>query len=215
MKVDLHTHSHASPDGSLIEADYRKMLDTGKLDYIAVTDHNTVSFAQELHEKIGHQIIVGEEITTSEGEIIGLYLEEVVKPGMTVAETIAAIKAQGGLVYIPHPFETVRRGIKQELLDEVSIGVDIIEAYNGRAIFQNMSKQAEAWAAAHLRPRAASSDSHGWHGWGRTYSILDEAPSRATLTSLLAKATYEVANPGLRGILYPKFNRIRRRQISD
>ncbi len=212
MKLDLHTHSFASPDGSLTTADYKRMLDTGKLDCIAVTDHNTISFAKELREKLGHQIIVGEEITSLDGEIIGLYLEEPIKPGMSAAETVAAIKAQQGLVYIPHPFETMRKGIKVEMLDELSLGVDIVEIRNGRAFFQNTSKQSEAWAVAHNRPRAASSDAHGWHGWGRTYTEVEAAPTRATLTQLLTRATFRVGLPGIRGILYPKFNRIRRKR---
>jgi Predicted metal-dependent phosphoesterases (PHP family) len=72
-KVDLHTHSIASPDGSLNEDNYRKMLETGRLDCIAVTDHNTIAFAKELHANLGDRIIVGEEITTLDGEIIGLF----------------------------------------------------------------------------------------------------------------------------------------------
>ena len=212
VKIDLHTHSVASHDGSLTEADYRKILDSGTLDYIAVTDHNTISFAKELNEKLGAQIVIGEEITTREGEIIGLYLTESVKPGMGAAETVAAIKAQNGLVYIPHPFETIRKGVKIETLDHISIGVDIVETQNGRAVFQNKAKPAEAWAIQHARPRAASSDAHGWHGWGRTYTEVEAMPTRATLTKLLSTATYKVARPGWRGILYPKFNRIRRKR---
>lgn len=211
-KLDLHTHSVASKDGSLTAADYKKMLDTGRLDCIAVTDHNTIAFAKELREKLGHQIIVGEEITTLDGEIIGLYLEEAVKPGMSAVDTVAAIKAQSGLVYIPHPFETVRKGVKTEILDRISLGVDIVEVRNGRAVFQNTGKQSEAWAAQHNRPRAASSDAHGWHGWGRTYTEVEAVPTRATLIQLLTKATITVGSPGIRGILYPKFNRIRRKR---
>lgn len=211
MKIDLHTHSIASPDGSLNETHYRKMLES-ELDYIAVTDHNTIVFAQELRKKLGDKIIVGEEITTRDGEIIGLYLTQVVKPGMTAAETAAAIKVQGGLVYIPHPFETVRKGITQAVLDKIADQVDIVEVRNGRAVFQNKGKQADAWAADHRVPGAASSDAHGWHGWGRTYSVLQAAPTKQTLPVLLAKATHTVAKPGLRGVLYPKLNRIRRRR---
>ncbi len=211
-KIDLHTHSVASPDGSLSESDYRRMLETGKLDCIAITDHNTISFAQEMHAKLGERIIVGEEITTYEGEIIGLYLTETVKAGMSAADTAEAIKQQGGLVYIPHPFETVRKGISPVTLDTIADKVDIIETRNGRAVFQNKSKQAEAWAAQHRMPRAASSDSHGKHGWGRTYSLIQQMPTRETLASLLAEATYKSGLPGLRGVLYPKLNRIRRRR---
>lgn len=211
-KIDLHTHSVASPDGSLDESDYRRMLETGKLDCIAITDHNTTSFAQEMRAKLGERIIVGEEITTYEGEIIGLYLTETVKAGMSAADTAQAIKQQGGLVYIPHPFETVRKGISPATLDAIANTVDVIETRNGRAVFQNKSKQAEAWAAQHRTPRAASSDSHGKHGWGRTYSVIKHLPARETLASLLAEATYKSGLPGLRGVLYPKLNRIRRRR---
>lgn len=211
-KVDLHTHSIASPDGSLTETDYRRMLDGGKLDFIAVTDHNTISYAQGLHEKIGHQIIVGEEITTREGEIIGLYLERVVKPGLSAAETVAEIKKQGGLVYIPHPFETLRKALTLDTLNAIAKEVDIVETHNGRAFFQNKTKQVEAWAFEHHLPGAASSDAHGWHGWGGTYTLVDQALTRGNMLAQLAQATFKVSRPGLRSIMYPKFNRIRRRR---
>lgn len=212
VKVDLHTHSIASPDGSLDEADYRRMLESGRLDYIAVTDHNKISFAQELQKKLGERIIVGEEITTLEGEIIGLYLHHAVKAGMTAADTAKAIKQQGGLVYVPHPFETVRKGLKTKALDAIAEYVDVVETRNGRAVFQNKSQQAAAWAAGHALPGAASSDAHGRHGWGKTYSVIPSAPTRETLAKLLSKAELKVGSPGLRAVLYPKLNRIRRRR---
>jgi predicted metal-dependent phosphoesterase TrpH len=211
-KIDLHTHSVGSPDGSLTADDYRKILGTSRLDYIAVTDHNTIAFAQKLNAQLGAQIVVGEEITAREGEIVGLFLTEKVKPGMSAADTVAAIKQQGGLVYIPHPFETVRKGLPPATLDAIAKDVDIVEIHNGRAFFQNKSKQAESWAAQHHVPGAASSDAHGWHGWGRTYTIVEQTPTRATLTKLLTTAAYHTGSPGLRGLLYPKLNRIRRRR---
>lgn len=210
IKVDLHTHSIASPDGSLTADHYKKMFDTGRLDCIAVTDHNNIAFAQKLHAQLGDRIIVGEEVTTLEGEIIGLYLTQSVKPGMSAADTAAAIKQQGGLVYIPHPFETMRKGVSILTLNTIAKQVDIMEVRNGRAVFQNKGKQAEAWAAEQQVVGAASSDAHGWHGWGRTYSVVAEPPIRATLVELLASATYKTGLPGVRGVLYPKLNRIRR-----
>jgi predicted metal-dependent phosphoesterase TrpH len=212
IKVDLHTHSIASPDGSLTEADYHRMLKSGKLDCIAVTDHNTIAFAKELHEKLGDKIIIGEEIMTRDGEIIGLYLKKVVKPGLSASDTVEAIKKQGGLVYIPHPFETFRRGLQLTTLAAIADGVDIIETGNGRAVFQNKSRLAIPWALSHNVPGAASSDAHGWHGWGKTHTLLQKAPTRTTLVNLLGRAMYRVRPPGLRGILYPKLNRIRRRR---
>jgi predicted metal-dependent phosphoesterase TrpH len=210
-RVDLHTHSLASPDGSLDAAAYGQMLASGKLDIIAVTDHDTISFAQDLAAKLGPQIIVGEEITSNQGEIIGLFLQQPVPPGLSASQTVQHIHEQGGLVYIPHPFETVRKGISREVLDMIADQVDIIETHNGRAVFQNRGQEAVAWAHAHQVAQAASSDAHGWQGWGRTYSDLAEIPTSDTLRGLLAQAQHSKKTVGMRGVLYPKYNRMRRR----
>src|SRR5882757_5862760 len=98
IKIDLHTHSVASPDGSLTAVHYQRAL--GRLDVIAVTDHNRIDFAQKLQTELGERIIVGEEITTLEGEIVGLYLQTLIPAGLSVVETVRQIHAQGALVYI-------------------------------------------------------------------------------------------------------------------
>lgn len=211
IKADFHTHSVASPDGALDVGDYRRILKQGTLDYIAVTDHNTIAFAKALRAQLGHAIIVGEEITAKEGEIIGLYLSEVVPPGLSAADTVLAIHAQGGLVYIPHPFETVRKGLPSQVLTSIASRVDVMEVHNGRAVFQNRSAIACEWAIAHTVPGAASSDAHGWHGWGRTYTLLKERPTRNNLPKLLTSATLRPGYVGFRGILYPKLNRMRKK----
>jgi predicted metal-dependent phosphoesterase TrpH len=209
--IDLHTHSTASPDGSLDEAAYREMVSGGQLDYVAITDHDTIEMAQKLHDEVGERIIIGQEITTTEGEIIGLYLTKKVSPHKTAATTVHEIKKQGGLVYIPHPFETVRKGITLETLNEVAKDVDIIETYNGRAAFQNMGEQAAAWARLHDVAAAASSDAHGRKGWGRTYSIISDVPTKDRLVILLKHAAFKKETVGWFGLLYPKLNRLLRR----
>lgn len=208
-KVDFHTHSIASPDGALTPIQYKRMLAQRRLDCIAVTDHNTINLAQRLHAELGDSIIVGEEITSTQGEIIGLYLSKMVPPYLSAVETVSRIRDQGGLVYIPHPFETVRKGVTTEILQQIAKDVDIIEVHNGRAVFQNRSLLAFAWAKEHQVFGAASSDAHGQAGWGRTYTMLDEMPSRQTLRKLLRTASYQRGFPGVRGMLYPKFNRFR------
>lgn len=210
-KIDLHTHSHASPDGSLTEADYRRMLDSGQLDYIAVTDHNTADFAIELHKKLGDRIIIGEEIRTSKGEIIGLYLQKTVPMMMSLQETVAEIRRQGGLICIPHPFENVRRGMQIKDLDEIGDEIDMIEVHNGRAVFQNKSKDAYAWAKLHSCLGVANSDSHAVPGWGKTYTIIPGKPSRETLLQLVAEAEYQTGFPGVKAVLYPKLNKFKTR----
>jgi predicted metal-dependent phosphoesterase TrpH len=208
-KADFHTHSQASPDGSLTLADYRSMLADG-LDYIAVTDHDTVTFALQAHQALGGQIIVGEEVGTQEGDIIGLFLRERIPPGLHCREAARLIHEQGGLVYVPHPLETVRHGLPQTAMDELVGAIDIVEGYNGRAVLQNRSAATKAWAAAHHLPVAASSDAHGRAGWGRTGTILPKPPTAQNLPAILAEARLIEQSVGWQGLLYPKWNRLRK-----
>lgn len=210
-KIDLHTHSAGSPDGGLQVRDYQRMLAAGGLNVIAVTDHDTIAFARKLHQQLGEQIIVGEEISTAQGELIGLYLQDVVPAGLSAIETAKKIHAQGGLVYVPHPFETVRKGLSLEVLNQIVSEIDIVETHNGRAVFQNRSAVAERWAETHAVPGAASSDAHGRSGWGKTYSLVSELPTRKTLPKLLHAGSLRVGSPGVRGVLYPKMNRLRKK----
>jgi predicted metal-dependent phosphoesterase TrpH len=207
-RIDLHTHSAASPDGSLKAEDYKQILDSGTLDFIAVTDHDRIDFAVQLQAELGDRIIVGEEISALEGEIIGLYLQEAVPAGLSARETVERIHAQNGLVYIPHPFETRREGIPLRVLDSIAEEVDIIETCNGRTL-QDRSGQARQWSADHVVPGAASSDSHGKRGWGNTHSIIAEAPTADTLVTLLHDASHSTRSTGFVGRLYPKLNRLR------
>jgi predicted metal-dependent phosphoesterase TrpH len=182
----------------------------GGLELAAVTDHNSMDGALRLQQTLGERVIAGEEIMAHEGEIIGLYLTLPVPTGLSAAETARRIHAQGGLVYIPHPFETVRHGLPERVLDEIARQVDIVEAHNGRSVFQNRGAEAEAWARAHHKAMAASSDAHGPSGWGNTYSILSDQPTRNNLVELLGQARLHRGMVGWRGLLYPKYHRLRR-----
>lgn len=210
-KIDLHTHSTASPDGGISRLQYQKILHTGQLDYVAVTDHNTISFAHLLHKEFGDRVIIGEEIMTSAGEIIGLYLEEVIEPGLTPLETVKRIKEQNGIVYIPHPFETVRKGIRESVLNELIDYVDLIEVYNGRAFAQNRKTTAAVWSRLHQVTGVASSDAHGPRGIGRTHTQITQTPNRDTILAQLAKATLHIKPPTLPALLYPKYHRLRKK----
>ncbi|HEV7454667.1 MAG TPA: PHP domain-containing protein [Candidatus Saccharimonadales bacterium] len=209
-KIDLHTHSVASPDGSLRLEHYQRALAEKRLDFIAVTDHNRIDFAVQAQAGLGSQIIVGEEITAKEGEVIGLFLHEAVPSGLPLAETIERIKSQGGIVYVPHPFETVRKGLPERIMDLNAVRIDIVEIRNGRAVFQNKGVHAETWARVHTKPGAAGSDAHGWYGWCKTYTVIDRTPTAETIAASLQAARYIVGNPGVRGLAYPKFNRLRK-----
>lgn len=211
VNIDLHTHSEHSPDGGISAAQYAQLLESGTLQCIAVTDHNSVDFALSLHEQYGDAIIVGSEIMSRDGEIIGLYLRENVSANMSAHETAQAIKAQGGLVYIPHPFETVRHGMHPAALEAITDLVDIIEVCNGRAVFQNRGSQALVWSRLNNVAGAASSDAHGIKGIGDTYTTVSELPTKETLVGLLEKSTRATKRASTRSILYPKYHRLRKK----
>lgn len=211
FKADFHTHSSASPDGGISAEQYRQALDSGVLQAIAVTDHNTIGMAKQLHEELGDAIIIGEEVMTTHGEIIGLFLTEEVPAGLSPHDTVKHIKDQNGLVYIPHPFETVRKGMGVRNLEEIADFVDIVEVCNGRAFMQNRSSQAVVWARLNAKDGAASSDAHGYRGLGRTYSDLAEMPTRQNLLELLSRAVLRTGHPTIPALLYPKYHRMRKR----
>jgi len=208
IKVDLHTHSFASLDGGIKPQQYKTILESGQLDCVAITDHNRIDAAQELRKSLGNKVIVGEEIMTTDGELIGLFLTKAIEPHQSALVTAKAIKAQGGLVYVPHPFETVRSGLPQTCLDELVYLIDIVEVHNGRAIFQNLGPKAATWARLNRKVVAASSDAHGYAGLATTYTELASIPTAKTLVKLLETARFSTNRPPLRSLLYPKLNRM-------
>lgn len=211
IKLDLHTHSIASHDGGIKPEEYMEILEKGILDYIAITDHDTIEVARNLHASLGDHIIIGEEIMSNQGELIGLFLTEVVKPGMTALATARAITDQGGLVYIPHPFETVRKGLSREVMDLLIKEVDIVEIHNARALFQNRGPEATTWARLADKRVAASSDAHGKRGLGTSYTNIQKAPTTKNLLGQLRTAHLAVERPPYHSLLYPKYHRIRKK----
>jgi predicted metal-dependent phosphoesterase TrpH len=137
---------------------------------IAVTDHNEISGALEAREKaaeFGVKVIVGEEVkTAAQGEVIGLFLEEKIPRGMTLQETVAEIKRQGGLVYVPHPFDRMHAVPDYEHLLDIVDDVDAIEVYNPRVAIGAFNEEAERFAAKYRIVAGAGSDSHVAQGLG-------------------------------------------------
>ena len=211
FKVDLHTHSAASHDGGITVQQYKNALASGTLDVIAVTDHNRIDFALELQKTLGDAIIVGEEIMTTKGEIIGLYLTDLVPAGLEPLEAIRQIKDQGGIVYVPHPFETFRKGIDPATLESIAEHIELIEVCNGRAFMQNRSAQTVVWSRLNNVPGAASSDAHGSKGLGRTFSDVSELPTKNTLVQLIEGGVLRTGHPTLQALLYPKYHKLRKR----
>jgi predicted metal-dependent phosphoesterase TrpH/glycosyltransferase involved in cell wall biosynthesis len=168
IHVDLHMHTNHSHDCA---TPVDKLLETAKergLGAIAVTDHNEVSGALEARERAnGIKVIVGEEVKTADqGEVIGLFIEEKIPRGLTLQETIAAIRTQGGLVYVPHPFDRMHSVPDYEHLLDVVEDIDAIEVFNPRVAFSAFNEEAERFAAKYRIVAGAGSDSHVPQGLG-------------------------------------------------
>jgi glycosyltransferase involved in cell wall biosynthesis len=170
IDVDLHMHTDHSPDcATPVEVLLATARDQG-FGAIAVTDHNVVSGALEAQakaERYGVKVIVAEEVkTASQGEVIGLFLDEVIPRGLTLAETVAEIRRQGGLVYVPHPFDRMHAVPDYEHLLTIVEEIDAIEIYNPRVAIGSFNEEAERFAAKYRIVAGAGSDAHVAPGLG-------------------------------------------------
>ncbi|HEU4657011.1 MAG TPA: PHP domain-containing protein [Capillimicrobium sp.] len=170
IDVDLHMHTDHSGDcATPVEVLLATAREQG-LGAIAVTDHNEISGALEAQAKaaeFGVKVIVGEEVkTATQGEVIGLFLKEKIPRGMTLQETVAEIKRQGGLVYVPHPFDRMHAVPDYEHLLAIVDDVDAIEVYNPRVAIGAFNEEAERFAAKYRIVAGAGSDSHVAQGLG-------------------------------------------------
>jgi predicted metal-dependent phosphoesterase TrpH len=203
-KVDMHSHTRLSKDSLneprlLVEAAGRKGLQA-----LCVTDHNGLANALALSRMpdLPIKVIPSEEVKTSEGEIIGYFLHELVPKGLSPEETVRRIHGQGGLTCVPHPFDRARSGsrLKTPALErQVAAGqIDILEVFNARATFAEDNAQALAFAREHGLPMSAGSDAHTLMEVGQAYveippfetaaeslAALRQAPGRRPRTSAL------------------------------
>jgi len=170
IDVDLHMHTdHSSDCATPVEV----LLATARaqgLGAIAVTDHNEISGALEARAQAaeaGVKVIIGEEVkTASQGEVIGLFLEEKIARGLSLEETVAEIKRQGGLVYVPHPFDRMHSVPDYEHLQTILDDVDAIEVFNPRVAIGAFNEEAARFAAKYRIVAGAGSDSHVAQGLG-------------------------------------------------
>lgn len=158
---------------------------------VAVTDHNTIAGGRAAEALAAvdptlPRVIVGAELSTRAGEIIGLYLHEEIPPGLSLPETVSRIRAQGGLVYLPHPCDFLRRGTvagRERAL--AAACADVVEVANGRVLAPWFDAWAKRLALRTGKPGGAGSDAHWVGEVGRTYVEVTELPTRETLAGLL------------------------------
>ena len=157
-----------------VEKIVSRCLEIG-INCIAICDHGTAEGALRVQDIAPFRVIVAEEILTPHGEIMGMFLKETIPSGLPVKEVISQIRAQGGLICIPHPFDMLRQSaLRNNMVEEIAEQIDIIEVFNSRTLFPQNSAKALAFASKYGIAKSAGSDAHTPHEIGRTYIEMPE-----------------------------------------
>ena len=212
LKADFHIHTRYSIDcNTPLDKLIERCLERG-VNCVAIADHGTAEGALKMKEMASFKVIVAEEILTPEGEIMGMFLQETINSGYSVEETLSRIKAQGGLVCIPHPFDHFRpSAMKRETLERIVGQVDILEVFNARTMPLHNRGRLKAFAGEHKLHQSAGSDAHTLAEVGNAYIEMPEFNGRDDFLQTLAEGRVcgHSTNP-LRHF-YSLGNRIRKR----
>lgn len=184
VRVDMHVHTRHSPDSLNSPEGILSAMDARGIGRVVIADHDRLEGALRLRDRAPERILVGEEVKTREGpDVIGILLEEEIPRGTPIRETCERIRAQGGIVYIPHPFDTRRNGAG-DLLDELAELVDVVEAHNARTFRRELNQRGEAWAMRAGKRLGAGSDAHTLAEIGAAY--VEVPPFEPTRNSFLS-----------------------------
>ena len=176
VRVDLHSHTMWSGDSTTTPDEIEEAVVEAGLDVLCITDHHAIRGARELAERLPCRVIIGEEMRTHAGEIIGLFLAERLPHGLPTMEAAQAIRAQGGLVYVPHPFDPTKRNLAEPALHELADAglLDAIEVLNAKTSLRSLNERAAAFAAEHELAPGAGSDGHVPHALGAAYMEMPD-----------------------------------------
>jgi len=173
IRVDLHVHSSASFDSrsepERVAARCRRL----GLSPVCLTDHDSIAGAISLKATGSSRVIVGEEVMTTEGELIGLFLERPIEAGLSPLETASEIRAQGGLVYLEHPYDASRRHLSEKAIESLADVIDIVEVFNGRSDEQANRQAADLRDILDAAP-GAGSDAHTLREIGSGYVEMED-----------------------------------------
>ncbi len=179
-KADLHLHTTYSDGAITVRALLDRVAARGELAVVAITDHDTIAgaeAAQQLaqRERYPVEVIVGEEVTTRQGHIVGLFLREAIPPGQSAVDTVAAIHRQGGLAFAPHPFFNDRPLRQRRKMDSIgrlaaTLPLDAIEVDNSTPFLEWANIRARRFALHHRLPMLGASDAHILAAIGKSFT---------------------------------------------
>lgn len=188
MRIDLHCHTCYSPDSLTTFDALLLAMDRRGLDKVAITDHDSVAGAVEFHARAPDRFLVGEEIRTSEGELIAIFLQEEIPGGLSLQETIARVREQGGIVGASHPLDRWRGdGMGRDILEAIRKDLDFVEVFNSRVVFGADNRAARKAAVRWGLPAAAGSDAHAAFEVGRAYVEMPSFAGREDFVDCLAQ----------------------------
>lgn len=192
IKADLHIHTKYSMDSQMPLDKIIKRCQKLGLNCIAIADHGTAEGALEMQRIAPFKVIVAEEILTTEGEIMGMFLKETIKSEpnarLTPQEAVKQIKEQGGLVNLQHPFETIRgSALKDIYIDEIANDIDLVEVLNSRSPFPANTNKAKAFAEKNNLPGGAGSDAHSLFEIGNAYVEMPDFSTKEEFLHSLAQ----------------------------
>jgi predicted metal-dependent phosphoesterase TrpH len=190
VRVDCHLHTAVSGDAVTTLDELAERVTQERLDVICITDHNVTSAAVAATERdIGARVIVGEEIRTRDGDVIGLFLTERIPYVLPLAEVIGLIRGQGGLVYLPHPFDPGRSSLGEVAGTLCAVGLaDIVEVFNAKIQDPALNQRAAEVAARYGLPGGAGSDAHDPDGIGAAYLEMPDFDGPREFLAALAQA---------------------------
>jgi len=155
---------------------------------IAISDHGTVEGALKMQSIAPFPVIVAEEMLTTHGEIMGMFLKETIPSGLSVEQTISQIKAQGALVNIPHPFDIFRQSsLDSSIIEAIADQIDLIEVFNSRYFLLRSAAKAQAFAQKYGIPQSAGSDAHTPDEIGNAYVEMPEFNGKDDFLQALKK----------------------------
>ena len=188
LKADLHIHTQYSMDCSTsLEKIIKRCRELG-ITCIAIADHGTAEGALKIQKMAPFPVIVAEEMLTTQGEIMGMFLKETIPSGLTPQETVKRIRAQGGLVNIPHPYDKVRgSALKDWVIDEIAADIDLMEVLNARSVNAENIERVRNFTARHEIVRSAGSDAHSVQEIGNAYVVMPEFNGKDEFLKSLAK----------------------------